>query len=144
MAHVTVLGLVRIGLRVHDLARALRFYQLLGFHLARGPFVDGLIAVLRHPTNLVLRLDASESSAPIVPCGTRVALRCADADAAVAVLSAAGYPSAPPQLQMNGDVIVVVRDPDGNVFELHQLAGAESSGEFVAEAATDEPSAGGR
>ena len=31
-------GLAHIGIRVHDFERAMRFYALLGFELAAGPF----------------------------------------------------------------------------------------------------------
>ena len=54
--HCSVLGLAHIGIRVHDLTRSRKFYELLGFKLAWGPFGPEQVAAMTHPSGLEINL----------------------------------------------------------------------------------------
>ena len=45
---IPVLGLAHIGIRVHDLDRSVRFYELLGFTKTAGPIGPEPVAILDH------------------------------------------------------------------------------------------------
>ena len=130
-ASVTVLGLAHIGIRVHELERSVRFYELLGFSKTAGPIGPEPVAILDHPCgveiNLVLNapnarepnvlMDIPEKHAGI----THFALLCPDIIAAQQRLAAAGIAlSGGPVRFGPGAQGIFVRDPDGNVIELHQ------------------------
>jgi len=44
---IPILGLAHIGIRVHDLERSVRFYQLLGFTNTAGPIGSEPVATLQ-------------------------------------------------------------------------------------------------
>jgi len=121
---LSVLGLAHIGLRVHDLARAQRFYELFGFRHAWGPYGPDQVTALSHPSGLELNLivNAPDPQAPNVLMDvpdkhagfTHVALKIADVAATEAALAAAGVGISG---RRGGDALFV-RDPDGNVVEL--------------------------
>ena len=46
---IPISGIAHIGIRVHDLERAVRFYQLLGFSKTAGPLGPEPVAILDHP-----------------------------------------------------------------------------------------------
>ncbi len=130
-ASITVLGLAHIGIRVHELERSVRFYELLGFIKTAGPIGPEPVAILDHPCgveiNLVLNapnarepnvlMDIPEKHAGI----THFALLCPDIIAAQQRLAAAGITlSGGPVRFGPGAQGIFVRDPDGNVVELHQ------------------------
>jgi len=130
---VTIEGLAHVGIRVHDLDRALRFYALLGFEKTLGPIGQGPVAILEHPSGLELNLvlNAPDPRAPNVlmdvsekhPGITHIALHCPDLVAARAALEAAGYPITEGPVRFpTGAQAIFVRDPDRNVVELHQRA----------------------
>ena len=85
---IPISGLAHIGIRVHDLERAVRFYELLGFAKTAGPLGPEPVAILNHPSGLELNLilNAPSASAPNVlmdlaekhPGITHVALLCPD------------------------------------------------------------------
>ncbi len=137
MADLGILGFGHVGLRVHDLDRAMRFYRLLGFELAGGPLGPEPVAILTHPTGIELNLivNAPDPDATNVlmdaavkhPGYTHIALRCADVEAAAASLAEAGYPLSGRMKQPGGITAVFVRDPDRNVIELDQRVPAESA-----------------
>ncbi len=128
---IPIKGLAHIGIRVHELERSVRFYELLGFSKTAGPIGPEPVAILDHPSgveiNLVLNagsatepnilMDVADKHAGI----THFALLCPDILAAKARLAAAG-------IALSGGPIrfsplaqgIFVRDPDGNVIELHQ------------------------
>src|ERR1044072_7106876 len=99
---IPILGLADIGVRGHDLERAVRFYKLLGFTKTAGPLGPEPVAILSHPSGLELNLilNASRASEPNVlmdvkekhPGITHFALLCPDILAAKARLEAAGTP----------------------------------------------------
>jgi lactoylglutathione lyase len=130
-APVPIAGLAHIGVRVHELERSVRFYELLGFTKSAGPIGPEPVAILDHPSgvevNLVLNaaratepnilMDVPDKHAGI----THFALLCPDILAAKVSLEAAG-------IALSGGPVrfgpaaqgIFVRDPDGNVIELHQ------------------------
>ena len=130
-AVIPISGIAHIGIRVHDLARAVRFYELLGFTKTAGPLGPEPVAILDHPSGVELNLilNASSASAPNVlmdvaekhPGITHVALLCPDIMAAKARLEAAGIPLSGGPVRFSAEAqAIFVRDPDRNVIELHQ------------------------
>jgi lactoylglutathione lyase len=128
---IPISGLAHVGIRVHDLERAVRFYQLLGFTKTAGPLGPEPVAILDHPSGLELNLilNATSASAPNVlmdvaekhPGITHVALLCPDILTAKARLEAAGIPLSGGPIRFSADAqAIFVRDPDRNVIELHQ------------------------
>ena len=128
---IAIGGLAHVGIRVHELERSVRFYQLLGFRKTAGPIGPEPVAVLEHPSGLEINLviNAPDADAPNVlmdvphkhPGITHIALLCADTMVAKARLAEVG-------IALSGGPIrfgpltqaIFVRDPDGNVIELHQ------------------------
>ena len=128
---IDVRGLAHIGIRVHDLARSVAFYELLGFRKTAGPLGPEPVAILEHPSGLEVNLvlNAPRASEPNVlmdlpdkhPGITHFALLCSDVIEAKERLAAAGIPlSGGPVRFDNGAHAIFVRDPDRNVIELHQ------------------------
>jgi lactoylglutathione lyase len=128
---IPVLGLAHIGIRVHDLERSVAFYALLGFTKTKGPIGSEPVAILDHPSgveiNLVINaplakepnilMDVPDKHAGV----THIALLCPDILAAKASLEAAGISISGGPIQfMPGARGIFVRDPDGNVIELHE------------------------
>jgi lactoylglutathione lyase len=128
---IAISGLAHVGIRVHDLERSVRFYALLGFTKTAGPIGPEPVAVLEHPSGLEVNLvlNAPNASEPNVlmdvpekhPGITHIALLCPDITAAKERLEAAG-------IALSGGPVrfgpaaqgIFIRDPDGNVIELHQ------------------------
>jgi lactoylglutathione lyase len=128
-----VTGLAHIGIRVHDLGRALRFYELLGFELTLGPFEAEKVAILKHECgleiNLIFNAQGAEAANVLMdvaekhPGYTHVALAVDDLEAASEAVVAAGFPITEGPVRFpNGARAIFVRDPDRNVVELHQPA----------------------
>ena len=128
---IPILGLAHIGIRVHDLERSMRFYELLGFTKSAGPIGPEPVAILDHPSGVEVNLvlNAPNASEPNVlmdvgekhPGITHFALLCPDIMAAMQTLEAAGIPlSGGPVRFGPGAQGIFVRDPDRNVIELHQ------------------------
>jgi lactoylglutathione lyase len=128
---IPIAGLAHIGIRVHDLERSVAFYRVLGFEKTVGPVGPEPVAILDHPSGVEINLilNAPKASEPNVlmdvpekhPGITHIALLCADILAAKAKLEAAGHriSAGPVRLGPSAQGIFV-RDPDGNVIELHQ------------------------
>ena len=130
-APIPIAGLAHIGIRVHDLERSTRFYALLGFTKTLGPIGPEPVAILDHPSgveiNLILNApNASEPNVlmdmPAKHAGiTHIALLCPDILAAKASLEAEGIALSGGPIRFGpGAQGIFVRDPDGNVLELHQ------------------------
>jgi lactoylglutathione lyase len=128
---IPVLGLAHVGIRVHDVDAAVRFYELLGFKEVVRPKAPEPISIMNHPSGLELNLIFNAPSAttsnvlmdiPEKHAGiTHIALLCPDIMAAKATLEAAGIPlSGGPVRFGTGAQGIFVRDPDRNVIELHQ------------------------
>jgi lactoylglutathione lyase len=130
-AVISVSGLAHIGIRVHDLDRSVRFYELLGFRKTAGPVGPEPVAILHHESGLELNLilNAPSAGEPNIlmdieakhPGITHFALLCPDLAAATELLATAG-------IALSGGPIrfgpraqgIFIRDPDRNVIELHQ------------------------
>ena len=119
-----------IGIRVRDLDRALAFYRILGFTLARRATGDD-VAIVRNPQgveiNLIFNADAGDPAENILmDVGrkytgyTHVALRVASIPQTIATLDAnrIAITQGPVQMGQAGNVSVFVRDPDRKVIEL--------------------------
>jgi lactoylglutathione lyase len=119
-----------IGVRVRDLDRALKFYGVLGFDLARRADGDD-VAIIRNERgvelNLVFNANAGDPAANILmdvpdkfPGYTHIALRVTSIPATLAALKANDIAIAqgPVSFGDAGQVSVFVRDPDRNVIEL--------------------------
>ena len=130
---VAVSGLAHIGIRVHDLARSVAFYERLGFRKTAGPIGPEPVAILEHRCGLEINLvlNATNASEPNVLMDvpgrhagiTHFALLCPDIGEAQRRLEAAGIAlSGGPIRFETGAHAIFVRDPDRNVIELHQPA----------------------
>jgi lactoylglutathione lyase len=128
---IPILGLAHIGIRVHDLERSVRFYELLGFTKTAGPLGPEPVAILEHPSgvevNLVLNAPAASEPNILMdvlekhPGITHFALLCPDIVAAKQRLEAAGIALSGGPVRLGpGAQAIFVRDPDRNVIELHQ------------------------
>ena len=131
MTAIPISGLAHIGVRVHDLERSVRFYELLGFEKTAGPIGPEPVAILDPPSGVELNLilNAPAASAPNILMDvaqkhagiTHFALLCPDILAAKSRLEAAGIAlSGGPVRFGPGAQAIFVRDPDRNVIELHQ------------------------
>ena len=130
-AAIPIAGLAHIGIRVHDLERSMRFYELLGFTKTAGPLGPEPVAILDHPSGLELNLvlNATHPGGPNVlmdvaekhPGITHLALLCPDIMAAKERLEGAGIPLSGGPIRFGPrSQGIFVRDPDRNVIELHQ------------------------
>jgi len=128
---IPIQGLAQLGIRVHDLQRAVAFYELLGFTKTAGPLGPEPVAILEHPCGLEINLvlNAASATAPNLlmdvpekhPGITHFALLCPDIEAAARRLASAGIPlSGGPIRFETGARAIFVRDPDRNVIELHE------------------------
>jgi lactoylglutathione lyase len=128
---IQLTGIAHIGIRVHDLARSVQFYELLGFTKTAGPVGPEPVAILDHPSGIELNLIinapiASEPNVlmdvPVKHSGiTHIALLCPDLELAKSRLEAAGIAISGGPIQfMPGARGMFVRDPDRNVIELHE------------------------
>ena len=128
---IPISGLAHIGIRVHDLERSVRFYELLGFTKTAGPIGPEPVAILNHASGVEINLvlNAPHASEPNVlmdvpekhPGITHFALLCPDILAAKARLEAAGIAPSGGPIRFGPDAQgMFVRDPDRNVIELHQ------------------------
>jgi lactoylglutathione lyase len=119
-----------IGIRVRDPDRALGFYRVLGFALARRSESDD-VAIVRNAQgvelNLVFNANAGDPGANILmdvaekfPGYTHIALRVASIPATIAALEAnrIAITQGPVSFGESGQISVFVRDPDRNVIEL--------------------------
>lgn len=131
IATIPILGWAHVGIRVHDLERSQRFYERFGFRRTAGPIGPEPVAILEHPCGVEINLvlNAPQASEPNilmdVPAKhagiTHIALLCPDILAARDALAAAGIAlSGGPVQFYPGAQGIFVRDPDGNVVELHQ------------------------
>jgi len=131
MSPIPITGLAHIGIRVHDLERSVRFYEILGFTKTLGPVGPEPVAILDHPSGIEVNLvlNAKDPDAPNIlmdvpekhPGVTHFALLCPDIMAAKATLEAHGIALSGGPIQFSPKAKgIFVRDPDRNVIELHQ------------------------
>lgn len=129
-----ITGLAHIGIRVHDLARSRQFYETLGFHFVMGPVGPEPVAILAHPSGVVINLilNAPDPAAPNIlmdvtekhPGYTHIALAVSDVSAMQAAVQQAGIALTGGPVQFPGGATsIFIRDPDRNVIEF--TSGAE-------------------
>jgi lactoylglutathione lyase len=132
-ALIAITGIAHVGIRVHDLARSLVFYELLGFRITLGPIGPEPVAILEHPSgveiNLVLNAPTKHTpnvlmDVPVKAPGiTHVSLACPDIAEAARKIQQAGFKlSEGPVRFPDGSQAIFVRDPDGVVIELNQAS----------------------
>jgi lactoylglutathione lyase len=130
MSSISIEKMDHIGIRVRDLDRALAFYEVLGFKLARRVTFDA-VAIIRNEhgveINLILNANAGDPQKNILMdvgekyAGyTHAALRVASINETIATLKVANIPitQGPSKFGDDGGVSLFVRDPDRNVIEL--------------------------
>ena len=126
-----ITGIAHIGIRVHDLARSVAFYEVLGFTKTVGPIGSEPVAILDHPSGVEINLvlNAPSATAPNIlmdvpekhPGITHIALLVPDLDAARATIEAAGISLSGGPIQFMPTARgFFIRDPDRNVIELHE------------------------
>jgi len=122
-----------IGLRVRDLGVAREFYEKIGFEFIAGPIGPEPVAVMEHPCgvniNFILNTSANASDMNIlmdIPQKhtgfTHIALEIDDVEAVKQVLSAQNISITETVELPDGAYFFFIRDPDGNVIELHRPA----------------------
>ncbi len=120
-----------VGLRVRNLDSAREFYEKLGFEFIVGPIGPEPVAVMEHPTginiNFILNASADASDdnllmdVPEKHTGfTHIALEITNRREVEAQLEEVGIPITETVELPDGTVFFFIRDPDGNVIELHQ------------------------
>jgi lactoylglutathione lyase len=128
-----ITGINHVRLRVRSLEMARAFYEQLGFKFIVGPIGPEPVAVMEHPSgvniNFILNAtsDASANNVlmdlPEKHTGfTHIALEIDDLDAVRQHLAAREITITETVELPDGAVLVFVRDPDGNVIELHKPA----------------------
>ena len=116
---------------MRDLAAARAFYEKLGFEFIAGPIGPEPVAIMEHPSgvniNFILNAsdDASEENILMdvreKHTGfTHIALEITDKAQVEARLAALGIPITETVTLEDGTVFFFIRDPDGNVIELHR------------------------
>jgi lactoylglutathione lyase len=125
-----ITGIAHIGIRVHNLDRARSFYEGLGFAFIRGPVGPEPVAIMQHPSGVVINLilNAAHPSAPNVLMDvaekhagyTHIALSVTDVFAVKAALEQAGIAiTEGPVRFASGGTSIFIRDPDRNVIEFN-------------------------
>ena len=109
---IPISGLAHIGVRVHDLERAVSFYNLLGFSKTAGPLGPEPVAILHHPSGVEINLILNAPN--VISNAASVAFTKQRLEAAGISLSGGPIQFGP------GAQGIFVRDPDRNVIELHQ------------------------
>ena len=129
-----ITGVAHVGIRVRELSTSRTFYESLGFKFLAGPLGPEPVAILEHPSGIVINfiLNASASASENVlmdvpekhPGYTHVALSVTDLDLAHEALVSRGIGIAEGPVEFPGARALFVRDPDGNVIELNQAVPA--------------------
>jgi lactoylglutathione lyase len=129
--------LAHVGIRVAELARSRAFFEKLGFRLVAGPIGPEPVAILTNDagTELNLIINANRTGNVLMddkaarsPGYTHIALTCSDLEQTIEHLQATGIAlSGGPITFPHGARAVFVRDPDGNVVELHEPAPVSES-----------------
>ena len=128
-----ITGINHIGLRVRSLETARTFYEKLGFEFIVGPIGPEPVAVMEHPSginiNFILNTTSDASARNVLmdlpekhTGYTHIALEIDDLEAVRQQLAALKITINETVELPDGAVLVFVRDPDGNVIELHKPA----------------------
>jgi lactoylglutathione lyase len=122
-----------VGLRVRSLESARAFYGKLGFEFIVGPIGPEPVAVMEHPSginiNFILNASPEASETNILSDArekhtgfTHIALEITDRDAVKKFLADENIPITETVDLPDGTHFFFIRDPDGNVIELHEPA----------------------
>jgi len=122
-----------IGIRVTDLDSSRDFYAKLGFEFIVGPIGPEPVAIMEHPSginiNFILNAAAGNKVNVLMDVQekhtgyTHMALEITDIESVKKQLSDHGIViTEGPVTLPDGAMFIFVRDPDGNVIELHQPA----------------------
>jgi catechol 2,3-dioxygenase-like lactoylglutathione lyase family enzyme len=126
---ITIAAVDHIGIRVTDKARAIAFYEGMGFELVHVSSFDAVV-ILKNAVGVELNLivngvDRTAGKNILMdvpekhPGYTHVAFRVSDISATIAALKQSGTAiTQGPVTFGDGHVSVFVRDPDRNVIEL--------------------------
>ena len=128
-----IIGINHVGLWVRSLEVSRAFYEQLGFEFIVGPIGPEPVAVMLHPSgvniNFILNASPNASEKNIfvdVPekhtCYTHIALEIDDLEAVKHQLAELEIPITETVELPDGAIFIFVRDPDGNVIELHKPA----------------------
>jgi len=120
-----------VGIRVTDLATTRAFYEKLGFRFVVGPVGPEPVAIMDHPGGIVINfiLNGVEATSahnvlmdePEKVSGyTHMAMEVDDLDGALATLRTLDIPLSGGPVNTGRSRFAFVRDPDGNVLEIHQ------------------------
>ena len=126
-----ILGINHIGIRVTRLEQARSFYEQLGFVFVAGPIGPEPVAVMKHPSGVVINfiLNADSGVADNVlmdipqkhPGYTHMALDVSDIEAIETQLNNLGIRiTEGPVTLPDGGVMLFIRDQDNNVIEFHK------------------------
>jgi len=128
-----ILGINHIGIRVTRLEDAKRFYEQLGFVFIAGPVGPEPVAIMQHPSGVVINfiLNADSDMAENIlmdvperhPGYTHMALDVNDIGSVEAKLIKLGIRiTEGPVTLPDGSEMLFIRDQDNNVIEFHQNA----------------------
>ena len=128
-----ITGINHVGLRVRSLEMARAFYEQLGFKFIVGPIGPEPVAVMEHPAgvniNFILNATSDASATNVLmdlpekhTGFTHIALEIDDLEAVRQQLATREITITETVELSDGAVFVFVRDPDGNVIELHKPA----------------------
>ncbi len=128
-----ITGINHIGIRVKSLEAARHFYQQLGFAFIAGPIGPEPVAIMQHPSgvviNFILNADADTNENILMdvekryPGYTHIALDVSDIKAVQEKVEALGITITEGPITLpHGAVMFFIRDQDRNVIEFHQNA----------------------
>jgi len=129
---IAVSRLDHVGIRVHDFARTVSFYQQFGFNVIRDDRQEHVV-VLRNVAGTELNLldsaDTPLTGSNVLmdqairhPGYTHIALQVADIDVTLRDIESVGITvTEGPVTFSDGKTSIFCRDPDRNVIELTQL-----------------------
>ena len=128
-----ITGINHIGIRVKSLEAARLFYQQLGFQFIAGPIGPEPVAIMQHPSGVVINFilnadtDTNENILMDVekryPGYTHIALDVSDIKAVQEKVEALGITITEGPITLpHGAVMFFIRDQDRNVIEFHQNA----------------------
>jgi lactoylglutathione lyase len=128
-----ITGINHVGLRVRSLETARAFYEQLGFKFIVGPIGPEPVAVMEHPSginiNFILNASSDASAGNVLmdlpekhTGFTHIALEIDDLEAVKQQLAALEITITETMELPDGAILIFVRDPDGNVIELHKPA----------------------
>jgi lactoylglutathione lyase len=126
-----IIGINHIGIRVKNLERARTFYEQLGFIFLVGPIGPEPVAIMEHPSgviiNLILNADTSKEVnilmdvADKYPGYTHVALDVNNIKSVQKLIEELGIIITEGPITLpDGGVMFFIRDQDENVIEFHQ------------------------